>query len=370
MFAYLITMNIITLSYCSLDIYYKYLMKKGLIEKEQQEELLAEPVKVDYMEELTLSQLEDQIRSSVELTDEEKLVLLNDDYISDVIDIVNDDEERRTDLFNQYSNLKIKYHPITNHNYSGYVTYGYPVIHMSDELIGKSKEDIDNTITHEYVHINQNSYKTLLNEATAEIISYEYFNAEEKSYYYEVKLTKMLMEMIGSEPVLNYIYLSDKSQILDIVRPYLDDYYYDLFNDYMFNTYKPDEEKIDRKKYYNILDVLSKLHKNMYGEYMVNNPIINAILNGDNYQRYYFNERYMDEEHSCYYTEEKEEMTLDEAIAKGIAHVITTLDSDYPTYSLNNGYAIYGDTVCCDRLIPQPVQPINKTFPRTRKKTN
>ena len=335
--------------------------------------------KVEYVEELSLEQMKDLILSS-SLTNEEKEILCNDDYINDVIDIINDDETRRSEIYYLYTNLNVNYEEIQEEGLKGYVYHNDSTIHMDNEL--KQEElNNENVLTHEFIHINQKSERNILTEATAEILSSEYYNSPEESYYYEIKATELLMEIIGPEPIIQYIYYNDKTLIQDNIKPYLDDNQYNLFEEYYFNTYNESTDVLSRTTYYKIVDILSEVHNNKYKKNMVDNPMINAILNGTLYDRYYFNEREMDE-HSCYYSKEKIKMSLQEALEQGyVKTTMLTVVSDNEDGTLykreqlyyvpldSNSY-IVNDTAYIYDLSPKEVEPINQTFKKQLKKSN
>ena len=332
---------------------------------------VSEEIKVECTEELTLEEVKELINNS-SLSDEEKSAIINDDYLTDVINIVNVDETARTKIYNRYSDLGVIYEEMDP---QGYVyNFQRSIIHINEDIENVDDEFKD-TMAHEFVHVNQNNgERCLLSEATAEIISNEYYQMPLDSYTYEVKATKLLLEIIGPNPILQYVYFGDKEPVLNSVRPYLNDNEYEEFTDYYFNTYNDNNENIDRSKYYKITELLSTLHRNMYGDYMVSDPMINAMLNGEKYDRYYFNERFMDEEHSCYYERTWYDCPMEEAIENGDVQPLTVrmaksgevVDANTPAqtifYTVNPESKINGDTVHTLKLVPNPVEPINKKF--------
>ena len=337
--------------------------------------------KVVYVEELSSSDLENLILNSSKLSIYEKEALCNDDYITDVLDIINEDEERRSELYQLYTNLDIEYEEIEEEGVQGYVYLNESNIHLKKEY-ENNPDNLINVLAHEFIHVNQNSCKNLLTEASAEILASEYYNCEEDTYKYEIKLTKMLMEIIGPEPIIHYIYFNDKSLIQNNVKPYLSASEYDLFEKYYFDTYSVFDIPLNRQNYFTILDLVSKLHNNMYGKNMNDNPILNAQLNESKYERYYFNERYMDEEHSYYCDIEEFDMPFEDAISQGyfypknmkIAKAGEIIDENTPEVTFyiptNPRSYHYGESAHVVDYVPQPVEPINKVFKKQIKKSN
>ena len=57
-----------------------------------------------------------------------------------------------------------------------------------------------------------------MTEACAEIIAYEYYDAPVDSYLEEVKRTRVLMEIVGSDPVWQSNFSGDSSKLHELLK--------------------------------------------------------------------------------------------------------------------------------------------------------
>ena len=246
----------------------------------------------------TVSDMYNLIYSSIRLTDEEKNYLYNSDFFSDLLPLINSSEYLKLQYQNYFSNIGIisyKTPPISLKSAQGYYSIDTPNL-----LYIKNYEGINiiskDTLAHEFIHLCQDtSGYNLLIEACAEIISYEYFPDTSMSNYPEqVKLTKKLMEIIGSEPIWYYNFTGDFSKIEEKVKPYLtEDEYIEFLNDLMFDYTSSIE---NYPKYESLDNILKILYSNIYGEDIEDNIIFSLIdRNEFSLVRYYFNSRLKNE---------------------------------------------------------------------------
>lgn len=253
---------------------------------------------------ITYEQIKTYIDKNDNLTEEEKELFDNKKMLSDIFSYY---ENTNMNILIPiiFDDLKIKYFleaPKENGDFKG--AFYDPLI--PDTIFVNTYKDKDFLISneisesdialdyydrkaHEYVHIFQASYEyKYLIEASAEIISCEY---DEKcvnaSYENPVKNTKILMEMIGPEPIWKLNFSGDDTDLVTAIKDNLEE---EQAND-LINLLKEDPseteiEDLDTR----ITNLLSQMYRNMYGQEMATNPFIDCLLgNGTMYDRYYFN---------------------------------------------------------------------------------
>jgi hypothetical protein len=185
-------------------------------------------------------------------------------------------------------------------NYLGYYTIGNP-----NTLYIRNYDDFKNhkdTLAHEFIHLCQElGCYNLIIEACAEIISREYFeDADIDVYTSQVKLIKILMEIIGAEPIWIYNFTGNFQPIEDAVKPFLStEDYYEFLSCLSFES---DDDKNNLVKFERLDELLSILYKNMYNDDIKNNEVISVIKDSSAIlTRYYFNPRLINQENSFYY---------------------------------------------------------------------
>ena len=161
-------------------------------------------------------QLCQSIQESLSLSNEEKENLYNEDLFNDIcatpmsIDRIKDLEEKITDVeivpFTEQDYQEQQKKKDENDSYSvGYYNPLEPNILHVDE--NQSYDKIEDTKYHEFIHLLQDDNKYYyIKEASAEIISNEYYGAPLESYTEEAKRIKALMEIIGSNSILSILY--------------------------------------------------------------------------------------------------------------------------------------------------------------------
>ena len=267
---------------------------------------------------LTYDDVKSLIYGSSKLTDDEKKLLCNEDFINDSLEIINKSNLLKFDLLSSLRDIDIESYHDNDEMVHGYYKPITPnIIYIKDynEMTSKIKD----TISHEEMHMWQYHYSeyTLLKEACAEIMSEEYFeDSKVNSYYSEVFLVKKLMEIIGSKPVLEYNYTGNKKLIDNEVKPYLTSEQYKSFVECLNFQYNDSDElhKIDEE--FNSL--LNIIYKNKYGKNPSEDLVISLLDKKDNsLKRDYFNKAKKNE---SYYMDRKTistiSMTLDAAIQR------------------------------------------------------
>ena len=295
-----------------------------------------------------LKDVQDLIYSSSNLTEEEKNFLYNEEFFSDVLNTIEDYNYRKFTLKRALTDVSIKKYDSEHSPYKGYLGYynkaDYNTIHIQDYTsLNKANA---NTLAHEFIHLWQddNCYFSLIEESCAEIIASEYYpEFKHNAYIDQVKTIKILMEIIGPEPIWYYNFTSDFSKIEEKVKPYLTKKEYDEFlNDLYYNNGK---NEINKEKIESLNNIMPTLYKNIYGEDINDNEIISLIKNNKELTRYYFNDRLINDENSYYMDYQYEDISLEDAIKNGIVLVQATRKRELNReealeYTKNEQYAI------------------------------
>jgi hypothetical protein len=163
----------------------------------------------------------------------------------------------------------------------------------SSNLYVKDYEVLDDStkdaLSHEYIHATQNlSSLPFFYESAAELASYEYFGGEIDAYRPTIKALKVLMEIIGAEPIKQYVFTGDFSMIENRVKPYLTEDEYNEFMDCISQELGPGSSERNAR----LMNIYQSLYSNIYGTPMKSDQVINHILSDDeSLNRPYFNER-------------------------------------------------------------------------------
>lgn len=277
---------------------------------------------ISYIKEndLTIQDIIYLINKSPNLSESEKDYLIQIDYISDILNEVNQDNFYKYELMKSLTDLSIN----NFDNDKNDLIVGYYDTSKPNKIFVRDYKKIDylnkDCISHEFIHLTQEKCSVSLNvisEACAEIISNEYYpQTSIDTYHEEVKIIKKLMEIIGSYPIWHYNFTGDFSLIEKEIKPYFSELDYDEFLKDL--SYDNSDIKDKITKCYNLNLLISKLYYNKYNENISNNLIMNLITNNDkSLKRYYFNKRYINMQNSYYYDYNdvyEITMTLDEAI--------------------------------------------------------
>lgn len=250
----------------------------------------------DYYQPVTLESLKNYIYSSDGLTDSDKDLIYNEDYLSFVLSI-SDNERKLFDFNDRFKNINIKEYPIEeNPGADGYYTYGTNTIHVLDAH--KNNDEILKDIkTHEFIHLTQASFKyTYLADALAEIISQEFYDAPNYSYTEVVKRVKVLMEIIGPQPIINAVYSHDTTMFENSIRQYLNEEDSKEFLQLMsFSDWRNPDSTIEEKVHKRVKELLRKMAEKKYEQIHYGyekdstGKIIEKILYENVDNRFYFN---------------------------------------------------------------------------------
>jgi len=173
---------------------------------------------------------------------------------------------------NRLNGIKIEvYDNYQFDNSTDYETLGYYNELIPNVLHMKKGSDKNKILSHEFIHLLQSpecEYITI-KEACAEIISEEYLDQPITSYQSSVGNVKLLMDVIGEEPILKSIFSGDDSNISYILKKYLNDYEYNELTTLLKKSpSKIPNDTIDNER---INELISKLYKNITGTNIKNN---------------------------------------------------------------------------------------------------
>ena len=228
------------------------------------------------------------IETSENLNDEEKEFLWNENLINHILSYYEESGclentvERHQDI--DISGLDGLYENAPN-------TRGY---YAGENVLHVKNYEVKNTITstnafivaHEYIHLLQvNSLYYMIDEACADIIAEEFYGLGDTSYIKEKMYTKILMEIIGSEPIWRYNFEWKTTALEDAISPYLEEKdYQELFKILSSNS----EEFLTHEE--RLKSLLKTLYENKYDIPIESDIEINQILKNQNSSRFYFNE--------------------------------------------------------------------------------
>lgn len=190
---------------------------------------------------------------------------------------------------------------------------------LTPNLIYVSEKENNKIKCHEFIHLLQDDNEYYyIRESSAEIISNEFYNHPIDSYIEELKRIKILMEIIGSDPIWNVNFSGSEEKLQefnDILYNNLSYKEYNKIND-ILTTAPSTKTEEERKEINEELDrILASLYNNIYQEPIENNEIIQYIYNKNvnsyENQRHYFQDR---ENKEGRIQEKQEKIPLIEAI--------------------------------------------------------
>ena len=246
-----------------------------------------------YSNEITYDTAKELIMDSENLTIEDKIYLCNEDFLNDVINVSN--SNRNYSLREKLNNIKINnYEEEDKPHTLGYYSSLEPnVIYMREDIIPDNFDSYKDTLSHEFVHLLQNESEYLyIHEASAELLSYEYYNDKVNSYEEEVLRLRVLMEIIGPQPILECNFSENDSSFEKAIKEYLEEddakRLLELFKSCSDDFYDQEKEtKINNE----VDSLLSTMYFNKYNKDINNDELIKAIYkNNYSIKRYYFNQ--------------------------------------------------------------------------------
>mgnify|MGYP004590801443 CR=1 FL=1 len=234
--------------------------------------------------EFTIDIVKKVINSNPNLDEYDKNIILNEELLNFVIPYINMNEEYRAELYNFIlPNLTIEKRDIELKEVIG--LRGYDIIVLDTNKINESKLYVD-TLTHEFTHLLQpfSTHYSFIYEGVTEMLSNEfsYLKKDPNNAYSEnQKYIAILMEIIGTEPVLEYCFTNNENCIKEKLKPYLID---EHLNE-LLECFKVKHKETD---YNRINDLLNEAFYNKYGLQIQESILTNMYLN-DPYNFKFFN---------------------------------------------------------------------------------
>lgn len=268
------------------------------------------------------NKLKNQIKHSSKLNDDEKDILLNDELLHDVC-LSYYDTYMEIEIPKRFKNLDIKTFSDSDleneylENSTGYYTLGSPgTLHVRDYEEDKSNPyEFLKVISHEYAHLLQSPSKYVyIKESAAEIMSSEYYNIDIRGYSNECIVLKILMEIIGSEPIWEATIIGNDSKLEKSIKELLTEEDANKLLDLFKKTpseFKDGEEEAANSEIYKYL---RQMYYNKNNSEMFADQLICSIYLGQDKNRLYFDtDRRTDPDKYEIYT-----ISLDDALSEGI----------------------------------------------------
>ncbi len=220
------------------------------------------------------------------LSQEKRRYLANVNLINDVLEI--SDKSRNYILRRKTEGLNISYFPEEEKKEARLGYYSLKDINTLN-LFDDSIYIFHYAAAHEFIHLLQdhNEY-SYIREASAEIIKSEYYKERPEAYSEARKRLCILMEMIGPKPIMECNFKGDTSPFEDAIYKNLEkedaEELLELFTKSPFYDEKSEEINIK------IDTLLGKMYKNITGNDISNDELINYIYNNSTINRVYFNQ--------------------------------------------------------------------------------
>ena len=292
---------------------------------------------------LTSDEAVSLINTSFYLSPEEKQLFANKDYFDFVLSHTKT-KDREYYLRNSLCNMTIKHYD--QDFFPSATGYYNPLdinaINICKDVDPNSPNYLD-VAAHEFIHLtqDQNDYLYII-EGTAEMLEYEYLNQPCDGYPEMVKRVKVLMEIIGPEPVASCIYSGDTEYFEKSIKQYLSEENADkllelfkisttsLYED--SNTMSVVNMKIDT--------LLSTMYYNKTGKQISDDLMIKYIYATNTNRRIYFNTKL--EGYGKDYFIASEKVTIDKLDIEDI--VDTDIVSSY-TFSIREYRTVDGQSI-------------------------
>lgn len=249
-----------------------------LLSKYQEEISLVIDKALDF--EITDDKMIELINNSDNLSDEEKEYLVNEKFLADIEETINNGD----------NGVLISYHlddmriiPMTERdkknmpNVAGYYNQVYApkklnIRNYCEELTIENKDDI----SHEFIHSLEGCPYLYIREAFTAIVNSEYYTYD-NSYHDEKVRLKVLMEVIGPQPIWEASFTRDASMLDNILDTYLTADEAKKLKE-LFNRHIVNEENI-KKVNREIDELLGVLYYNIYGKTIDSDRVIYALYN-------------------------------------------------------------------------------------------
>ncbi len=330
---------------------------------------------LEHAEPITYDKISTLIETSKKLTEEEKMTFQNEKLLNDIIPYYNGTNMDfiATKCFH---NLHYKYYE-KRISENGNIILGYYSRLEPNELNiqeNLAPEEDYNTKWHEYIHLLQARTNYLyLKETCAEIISNEYYDAPINSYEKGVINTKILLEIVGPEPIWKLNFSGDDTELVSIISGNLEpEKAQNLLE--LLKKSPNSQENINGE----VRTLLEELYFNIHHTDMNENIYIRNITAETLIDRYYFNSDKILSNPPCYLEGKKDflvskelsyeeleshrdnvlikwddyslesTMSLEEAVRLGHARliyeeIIRDLSDEQIAYLKENGFKVFSD---------------------------
>lgn len=230
---------------------------------------------------ITVESFIKMIYSSNRLNNGEKEFLSNYQLLSDVIPYyTNTIMEYIID--DRFNNFGIVYDEFYNGEAGVYYGINEMCLANNFKELGIQDNYKKSVVGHEFIHALQADCYIYLAEASAEVISSEYFNRDAYAYTEACANFKLLIETIGPEIVWKYIFSGDEKEFNDILSKNLSasdfNFLISEFNKSPFSD-SPNHKKIN--------EIIKKMYKNIYNQNITDNKDI-YDFNNDYIEKNYF----------------------------------------------------------------------------------
>ena len=240
--------------------------------------------------ELSSEEMTNLIKTSNNIEEKWANYLANDNYFDFVAKYSNNSNKRKYLLREKLHNLRIRHYQVEEFpDTLGY--YDIQMINTVNILDTQQKDEnrYKDILTHEFIHLtqSQNKYCYII-EASAEMLEYEFFNQPVNDYYELIKREKVLMEIIGPQPVIECNFSGDNKSFEDAIKNYLNEQDADKLLGYLSTAdiHEPEKQVIINKE---IDSLLAKMYKNKTGKDIKDDLMIREIYSSSTNNRIYFN---------------------------------------------------------------------------------
>ena len=256
--------------------------------------------------------------------------LANEDFISDVLSY--SDQERNYILHKKLHNIQLEFNEkaclARSKTVKGFYNSGNPnTIYLKED----NDEIVEYALAHEYVHLLQDTNRySYIKEACAEMMASEYFDKEARAYFDLRQRVSVLMEIIGSDVIMECNFKGDTTNFETTIINYLgEEDGTKLLKDFKkFSSSLNDDECDELHK--DVDKYLAKMYKNIYGKDISCDEVITSIYeNGPILDRYYFNkhsDKYLKDNYIFGKDYDSFEIPLDEVLESKAFNYFTTVE--------------------------------------------
>ena len=261
------------------------------------------------------------INASKYISEEDKEILCNEAYFNYVLEYAK--PMRYYAIRKNIEELKIvPYNEDSVKNADGYVDPLHPSVIYVLENNMNDKSFYKHIITHEFIHLTQAPSYAYIREACTEIAYVEFYNLPIVAYQDCVKRVKVLMEIIGPEPVSEYTIQGDSNKFAKTIQKYLTpEETYQFLNVLNMSSTAIVDPNTDMESVHKKVDgYLAKMYYNKTGKDISEDAMINKIYENGATLRYYFNNQNPTYKSDFMLSSEKvliEEVDLSEVVKSG-----------------------------------------------------